>query len=185
MKKLYLYLIKNTKKINFICLLCCIIPIIAGICLWIWLPDKLICWNTVTASMSGTGSKFEIIFIYPLIMLIIELFIIKLADALINKTVANLTKIFIPLYVLYTSIISLANGMNNLFISLILTVILFIFVLYLSNIYNKFKMVLIKHCFIGTIFYPYIIIISILISLNIYRPIFANIYPINKMGMNF
>ena len=91
MKKLYLYLIKNTKKINFICLLCCIIPIIAGICLWIWLPDKLICWNTVTASMSGTGSKFEIIFIYPLIMLIIELFIIKLADALINKTVANLT----------------------------------------------------------------------------------------------
>ena len=46
-------------------------------------------------------------------------------------------------------------------------------------------MVLIKHCFIGTIFYPYIIIISILISLNIYRPIFANIYPINKMGMNF
>lgn len=43
MKKLYLYLIKNTKKINFICLLCCIIPIIAGICLWIWLPDKLIC----------------------------------------------------------------------------------------------------------------------------------------------
>ncbi len=42
--------------------------------------------------MSGTGSKFEIIFIYPLIMLIIELFIIKLADALINKTVANLTK---------------------------------------------------------------------------------------------
>ena len=137
MKKLYLYLIKNTKKINFICLLCCIIPIIAGICLWIWLPDKLICWNTVTASMSGTGSKFEIIFIFPLIVLIIELFIIKLADAIINNAVGNLTKMFIPLYVLYTSIISLANGMNNLFISLILTIILFIFVLYLSNIYNK------------------------------------------------
>ena len=87
--------------------------------------------------MSGTGSKFEIIFIFPLIVLIIELFIIKLADAIINRAVGNLSKMFIPLYVLYTSIISLANGMNNLFISLILTVILFIFVLYLSNIYNK------------------------------------------------
>lgn len=138
MKKVYKHIAMNLKWINLTCLLSCLIPIFSGCILWKYLPAKLICWDTETASMTGFENKFEVIIIYPLIAFFTEFLVIKLLDMMIDQLIVCTFKLFLPLFVLITSVLTLYEGINNLCISMFITIGLLLILIFAIEIKKNY-----------------------------------------------
>ena len=124
----YMYL--HEKKLQLYLILICLLPMFYGIVLWPILPEQLICWDTITASMSGMGSRFEIMFIQYIVMAIIELFIIFVTRKMTNVIAMIVAQSMIPIYVLYTTYMTLFNALGHgiLLVALLLICLVILYI---------------------------------------------------------
>lgn len=111
MKKFAFYVIRNTGRLNGLCLFFCLLPMLAGFCLWPWLPQSLICWETTAAAMSGTVTKAGGVLLFPLVMGVFEGFIILLTSKIPDQLVALAVKAILPVFTVCTSAVSYSTGL--------------------------------------------------------------------------
>jgi len=77
-------------------------------------------------------NKTGIVFIYPLIVTLIEFLIIKIEDSLTDKIIGCLIKVILPLCFLLVSILLFARGVSNLALSIMVTAVFVICVIYMN-----------------------------------------------------
>lgn len=139
MKKLYFYIFNKQKECYLLCLMCCLIPLVSGLILWNQLPNTMICWETTTASMSGIESRLEVIVIYPIVMTFIEGIIIYLLHNMSQKFISLLGVVIVPVCVMYTSILSLYDGLHHIYIGVLIYCILFLLSVFCISFLGKKK----------------------------------------------
>lgn len=110
-KRLVFFVLQNPKRLNRLCLFFCLLPLPAGLCLWHWLPQTLICWETTAAAMSGTVTKAGGVLLFPLMMAAFEGLIIALTFKLHDPLVPFAVKAVLPVFTVCTSAVSYCTGL--------------------------------------------------------------------------